>query len=285
MSATPARGAAERVRGLLRCPHCQGRLAPMERTWRCPRGHSFDVARQGYVNLLGGRSPHRGDSAEMLDARTAVLAAGHLDVVTAAVVAACRDLPDGALVEVGAGTAHHLAAVRRALGTRPAIAMDASVAAAKRAARADPDWTTAVVADAWGRWPLEDRSAAAILGIFAPRNGAESARVLVPGGRLVIVVPSADHLGELAAPLGLLGIDPRKDDRLATEAVEHLDLVDATEVRGTREVDRPTAVALALMGPAGHRRGRGELAERAAALPEAVEVTVAVRVLRFTPRS
>ncbi|MEX2504758.1 MAG: hypothetical protein WD378_07905, partial [Egicoccus sp.] len=133
----------------LRCPHCGGALTRVERTWRCDDGHHFDVAKQGYVNLLVGHRHPTGDTATMIGARERVLAAGHLDVVTAALVEACRDLPDGLLVEVGAGTAHHLVAVRRALGERSAVAIDVSVPAARRAGRADPDHTVAVVADVW----------------------------------------------------------------------------------------------------------------------------------------
>ncbi|GGI06636.1 putative RNA methyltransferase [Egicoccus halophilus] len=269
----------------LRCPHDGGALHRAERSWGCARGHRFDVARQGYVNLL--TSPPRrvsGDTAAMLDARQSVLDAGHLDAVTAALVEACVGSPDGVLVEVGAGTAHHLAAVRRVLGERAAVATDLSVAAAKRAARADPGHVTAVVADVWQPWPVLDATAAVVLTVFAPRNGAEAARVLVPGGRLVVVTPASDHLAELRDPLGMLTVDPGKAERLHAELDPHLDHLDTREVRATTTVGRATAAALAAMGPAGHHLDAAALAARAERLPERTEVTVAVHVARFTPR-
>lgn len=270
---------------LLRCPICHGALERGERVWRCAQGHTFDVARQGYVNLTSGRAAHPGDTAGMLDARAAVLGAGHLDVVTEALVAACRDqLPPGGLVEMGAGTAHHLVGVRRALGPRPAIAIDSSVAAAKRAARADPEWTTAVVADAWQPWPLLDGVAAAVLTIFAPRNLPEAARVLRRDGRLLTVTPASDHLAELAGPLGLLGIEPGKDERLRDDAREHFDLLDAREVRAARVLDHHAVLALARMGPSAHHRSPDELADAVTRLPASVPVTIAVRLTRFQPR-
>ena len=63
----------DRILARLRCPVCAEPLtaatAGTTRALRCPRGHSFDTARQGYVNQLAGRSPHTGDSAEMVAAR------------------------------------------------------------------------------------------------------------------------------------------------------------------------------------------------------------------------
>ena len=53
--------------GLLACPHCGRALEPMERRWACPSGHSFDVARQGYLNLSDGPEPANADTAAMLD--------------------------------------------------------------------------------------------------------------------------------------------------------------------------------------------------------------------------
>lgn len=79
---------------------------------RCTRGHSFDRARQGYVNLAAGRAPHSGDTAEMVAARAEFLAAGHYDFITTALCEAARTAyPGGLIVDAGAGTGHHLAAV------------------------------------------------------------------------------------------------------------------------------------------------------------------------------
>src|SRR3954468_1478794 len=74
----------------LRCPVCADTLCRSERTLRCPRGHSFDLARQGYANLTTGRSSHVGDTADMVADRAAFLAAGHYDFIAAALA---RSLP------------------------------------------------------------------------------------------------------------------------------------------------------------------------------------------------
>ena len=234
------------------------------------------------MNLLTGRAVHVGDTATMLDARVAVLAAGHLDVVSRGVIdALADDLPAGVIVEAGAGTAHHLAVGLQALPARAAVAMDASVAAAKRAAAADRSRITSVVADVWQDWPLLDGVAAAVLSVFAPRNLPETARVLVPGGRLIVVTPAQDHLHELRASLGLIEVEAGKQERLVTEAAPHLQLLDRTDVRTTRTVDRATARAIASMGPSGFHLDDAVLQERADRLPAQVQTTIAVTVTRF----
>ena len=151
---------------LLRCPHCTGPLADAGPAVRCPRGHGFDVARQGYLSLLaGGGGTSTADTAAMVQARAAFLGAGHYDALSEAVAAA---VGRGPVVDVGAGTGHHLARVLdRVEG--PGLALDLSKHAARRAARAHPR-AGAVVADAWRALPVADAVAGTVLSVFAPRH-------------------------------------------------------------------------------------------------------------------
>jgi 23S rRNA (guanine745-N1)-methyltransferase len=230
----------------LRCPVCHGPFAAAERALRCPRGHSFDIARQGYVDLTAGRPVHTGDTAEMVAAREALLAAGHFAALTAAVrEAVAREEPD-LVVEVGAGTAHYLAA---ALGENATgLAVDTSKPALKRAARAG-ERIGAVRADIWQGLPIADRSATVILDVFAPRSGAEFARVLRPGGALVVATPAAGHLAELVDALGLIRVDPAKQERLHKSLDPHFVLANARNIRTPLTLSRADALALVAMGP------------------------------------
>ena len=197
---------------LLRCPHCRGPLQHDERTLACPAGHSFDVARQGYVNLLTHGQPKNADTPDMVAARERLLSAGHYRPITAAIADATGGRER--ILEVGAGTGHHLAAAlpEGAVG----IAADISVAAAKRAARAHSK-VAAIVADTWAELPLKDASMDALLCVFAPRNADEFRRVLAPGGSLVVVVPNPGHLAKIRRHHGLLGIDDDKLEHLARD--------------------------------------------------------------------
>ena len=270
---------------VLACPVCGQPLAPDAAGLRCAAGHAFDRARQGHVTLLPpGGSPHEGDSAAMVADRAAFLAAGHYAGITAALAgAALAGPPVRTLVDLGGGTGAHLAGVLDRAPDAAGVVLDASRYAARRAARAHPR-AMAVVADSWARWPLRDAAVDRVLVVFAPRNGAEAARVLAPGGRLVVVTPAADHLTELVGPLGLLTVDPAKADRLAAGMAGHLEPAGATTHREVLSLDHAAVATLVGMGPHARHLDAAELGERVAALPAAVPVTVAVDVTTWQPR-
>src|SRR5258707_409558 len=142
------------------CPVCRRGLAQAtaDAPVRCPSGHSFDPARQGYVQLTAAPLTHPGDSAAMVAARATFLSAGHFATITTAV----RDIaaaawPGGLVADVGAGTGHHLAGVLDVLPAAYGLAVDSSKAAARRSANAHAR-ADAIVADIWR--PLADRRAA-----------------------------------------------------------------------------------------------------------------------------
>lgn len=272
------------VLALLRCPHCAGPLGPGGgRVVRCPAGHAFDVARQGHLSLLAGRRAPAGDTAAMVAARERVLAGGHFEPLSAAVAAAAAEGGAGAIVEVGAGTAHHLARALERAPERRGIALDVSRPALRRAARAHPR-AAAVGADAWRPLPLRDGVAGAVLCVFAPRHGPELHRVLAPGGVLVVATPEPGHLAELRGALGLLDVDPRKPQRLARRLGDGFAPRSSARVAWTMRLDREAQVALAAMGPSAFHVEAAELERRAAALPARLDVTAAVTVAVYDRR-
>jgi 23S rRNA (guanine745-N1)-methyltransferase len=268
--------------GVLACPVCRLGLAADDAGLRCASGHSFDRARQGHVTLLPpAGSPHEGDSAAMVADRAGFLAAGHYAGITAALADAV--LADGTprtVLDAGGGTGAHLAGVLDRVPDAVGVVLDASRYAARRAARSHPR-AMAVVADTWAGWPVRDAALDRVLVVFAPRNGAETARVLRPGGRLVVVTPAADHLLELVGPLGLLTVDPAKGDRLAATLGPHLRPVGSTAYRQQLALDHAAVRTLVGMGPHARHLEETELADRVAALPARVEVTLAVDVGRW----
>ncbi|WP_028058544.1 putative RNA methyltransferase [Candidatus Solirubrobacter pratensis] len=245
----------------LRCPHCGAALHAAGSAIRCEAGHSFDVARQGYVDLMPpGRRP-AGDTAEMVAARAAFLGAGHYEAIAEAVAAEAAG-GDGCVVEVGAGTGHY---VERAAAGRVAIALDTSRYALRRAARAG---LAAVGCDAWRALPVRDGVASAVLCVFAPRHADELRRILAPGGRLVVVTPTPRHLAELVSSLELVTVDARKPQRLA-RALGEPDREQLVEER--LELSREDVRALIAMGPSARHVD-------ADAVARAAETTLSVRV-------
>lgn len=264
----------------LRCPVCHGPLVLDGRVLGCPNGHRFDLARQGYATLAAGAIRHPGDTPTMLDARTVVQDAGMQAAITRGLVEA---VPADArlVVDLGAGTGHHLAAVVDGAPDRHGIAIDSAKAAGKRAARAH-DRVFAVVADVTAELPLGEGVADVVTCVFAPRNGAEIARVLRSGGRLVVITPTPDHLAELVEPLGLLTVDVDKAERLEA-GLPDLRLLGRESVRDTVTVDHPLARAIVGMGPNAFHLSPDDIADRVAGLPDPLAVTIAVEVTTFTP--
>jgi 23S rRNA (guanine745-N1)-methyltransferase len=275
----------ERAVALLACPTCGAGLTATgdDAALRCSSGHAFDRARHGQVTLLPpGHRPPSGDTAEMVADRVSFLGAGHYAGVTEALADAvlAGDEPPGTLLDLGGGTGHHLAAVLDRLPGAVGLGLDSSRYAARRAARAHPR-ALAVVADSWARLPVRDGALDRVLVVFAPRNGAEIARVLRPGGRLVVVTPAADHLAELVGPLGLLRVDPDKAARLAATVEPHLEPVATVPHREVVALDHAAVTTLVGMGPHARHLSREQLAAAVAALPEPVRVTVSVDVTTY----
>jgi 23S rRNA (guanine745-N1)-methyltransferase len=276
----------ERAVALLACPVCGAGLSAAADGVRCAAGHAFDRARQGHVTLLPpGHRPPSGDTAAQVADRVAVLDAGTYAGITAALTTAVlADGPPGTLLDLGGGTGHHLAAVLDRLPDAAGVVLDSSPYAARRAAKAHPR-ALAVVADTWAGLPVRDGAVDRVLDVFAPRNGPETARVLRPDGRLVVVTPAADHLGELVGPLGLLRVDPDKGARTASSLEPHLQQVAAAAHREELALDHAAVRALVGMGPHARHVTPDELAGLVAALPEPVRVSLAVDVTTWAPVS
>jgi len=276
--------ALDDVLDLLRCPHCHRALIRAGAAVRCGEGHSFDVARQGYVSLpTGDAPPHSGDTAEMVAARERILAGGHFAPLAEAMAELAAGGGEGPalVVDLGAGSGWYLA---RVLDRQPAargLAVDLSKPALRRAARAHAR-LAAVGCDVWRPLPLRDGVADLVLNVFAPRDGTEIARILRPGGLALVVTPGASHLEQLIEPLGLLAVDERKDERLAARLEPALRPTDRRELSWTLGLDRTAARDLAAMGPSAFHLTSAELDERVAALPQRVDVTASVTITLAT---
>ena len=291
---------------LLRCPLCGTGFSAEDDSLRCLNGHSYDVARQGYVNLLpGGARPGTADTADMVAARESFLAAGHFSglrdfvcdlakrvVAERAMASASEDPGEGpsdglredCILEVGAGTGYYLAGVLDRFPGRLGLALDISKFAVRRAARAH-ERMAAVVCDAWDTLPVADACASLILDIFAPRNAAEFRRVLRADGALLVVTPSPRHLEELIAALGLLKVDERKPERLEQALASDFTLVDQRTYEERLRLSPADAGALAAMGPSAHHVHAEELAGRLAALGGVIEITLSVVASTYAPRT
>ncbi len=199
----------ERHAGLLACPLCRAAMAVEQGSLRCTAGHSFDFARQGYVNLFTGRHTEDYDAA-LFQARSAVCAAGFFDPMLDAVIGTLRALLNQppaapAVLDAGCGEGSHLQSILERLQTKCGEATEATGAgvdiakpAIQQAARREGIlWAVADLA----RLPFADESFDAIVNILSPANYAEFGRVLGQTGILIKVVPGPQYLRELRQAL------------------------------------------------------------------------------------
>ncbi len=184
------------------CPACGAALERGPRVFRCANGHCFDIAKEGYVNLLPANRRHSsmpGDDREMVNARTSFLNGGWY--------APLRDrLCDAAagwkaehpiLLDAGCGEGYYTAALCDAVAEKSGrvCGIDLSKAAVRRAAKRCPQAEIAV--SSVYHMPLADHSVDILVNCFSPMAEEEFRRVLKPDGLFLYVVPGPGHLWEL----------------------------------------------------------------------------------------
>ena len=175
-------------------------LARQARVFACLAGHSFDIAREGYVNLLPAnhkRSRDPGDNREMIDARRRVHAARLYQPLAervADIVATMAGEGD-AVLDLGCGEGYYAGVVLQRCPGVALYGVDISKAAVRLAARVLTGAQFAVASAA--RVPLPAGSVDAVISVFAPVVGEELQRLLRPGGCYVKVTPAPKHLWAL----------------------------------------------------------------------------------------
>ena len=267
----------------LLCPvrGCGEPLARKERAYHCPRGHSFDLARSGYCNLLqpqDRRSKEPGDPNEAVLARRRFLEAGHGDLLLSALRESVLDVPAVLdVLDIGCGEGFYLGTLA---GERPleAHGLDISTAAVGLAARRYPGacW---FVANADRTLPYPGRSFDLVLSLTARRNAPEVHRVLRPAGRLVVAVPGEDDLIEAReAVLGERLLRSRVES-VRTDFAAHFDL---ESHRTLRRRERLTAAEVRDALAATYRGARESERQRLGRI-EAMDVTLSFDFFIFRP--
>ncbi len=185
---------------MLVCPvrNCRMPLTRSERQLLCERGHSFDVARSGYVNLLqpqDRRSRQPGDTAAAIAGRRRLHDRGVTEPLLPGIAEILTPSASDVVLDAGCGDGFYLGTLARQTGFS-GHGVDISVGAIEAAARRYPEceW---IVANADRFVPYADRSFSIVMSITARMNPGEFRRVLRDDGRLLIAVPAPDDLAEL----------------------------------------------------------------------------------------
>ena len=171
------------------CPVCKKILNGSDKIYSCENRHSFDIAKEGYLNLNLKNSQNTGDNTEMIRARKAFLEKGYYDFLRQEINKYINE-NDG-LVDLACGEGYYTSFFK----AKDKIGIDLSKTGLKIASKADK--TTTYLLCSIFHDPLEDKSADVILTIFAPIAKEEIVRILKDDGIFILVKPDKDHLYEL----------------------------------------------------------------------------------------
>lgn len=248
---------------------CHEPLTREEQRVICARGHSFDIARSGYVNLLqpqDRRSKEPGDTADAVAARRRLHDRGVTGPLLDAIAEITSITSDDAVLDAGCGDGFYLGSLARATGCA-AHGTDISIPAIDAAARryAAVEW---IVANADRFLPYADAAFTRVLSITARMNRSEFRRVIRDDGRLLIAIPAPDDLVEVR------GAGRDRVARTIETFSNEFSLIAQTRASTIAELDRDAVhdVLLSIYRP------------RRIEKVEATRVTFSLDLLLFAPR-
>jgi 23S rRNA (guanine745-N1)-methyltransferase len=229
------------------CPLCRQVLDRQPKAWRCPQNHSFDVAREGYVNLLPVQHKHSrepGDSAEMVAARREFLQAGHYEPLRGALLALLQPLGVRGLLDVGCGEGWYTSVLPRI--AHEVTGLDIAKPAIQSAAKRFPGITWLVGSGA--HLPFGEAALDVVISLFTPLQVGEMQRVLRPGGHVLLVTPAPDHLWSLREQL-FEEVRPHEPDKFLAEFEAAFELQTRQELGFALSLGQADLRRLLLMTP------------------------------------
>ncbi|MFC4652333.1 putative RNA methyltransferase [Lactococcus nasutitermitis] len=189
---------------ILKCPVCASQLTKQDRHYECVDHHTFDLAREGYLNLILNAKKTAGDAKEMMRARQQFLNAGYYEPLSDHINQLLTVIFDSSvknnIVDVGCGEGYYLSRFQQLtelskMSNVDFYGMDISKVGIKMAAKrnANIHWLVANFA----QLPFFDKSVKTILSMFAEYHISEFSRILQENGKIIIVRAGKHHLTEL----------------------------------------------------------------------------------------
>ena len=196
----------------LLCPVCHEKLTINERSYRCLNRHSFDLSRDGYLNLNMKSSQRSGDEKEMIRARRSFLSKDHYLFLRNRLNEIIDELSVESMVDLGCGEGYYTGS----FNVQEKIGIDLSKEALKIASKHDK--RTLYVLKNIFELPLKDSCTDLVTTVFAPVS-REIVRILKDKGHFLLVRPDKRHLYEL---------------KEAVYEHPYLNTVEDVEIRGMR---------------------------------------------------
>lgn len=233
-----------------RCPICKGKVTLNRQSLVCANNHSFDIAKQGYINYIMGKKQFKNYSKESFENRKSILDKGYYSHILNALVETIQSFQKcTSILDVGCGEGYYARNIVDATD-KDVIAFDISKDSVQLAARNDTNHGVAWFVGDLSQLPIKDNTIDCLLNIFTPANYHEFNRVLRKGGYLIKVVPGANHLKEFRS----LVQDQLRNKEFSNERVvdyfdERFSIISQNKVPKTFEISQEDVKVFAEMTP------------------------------------
>ena len=180
------------------CPICQENLTLVETSLKCCNGHSFDLAKFGYVNLTPQIKQSANYDKENFQNRQQILEAGFYQAILEAISDLLSNSKNAkTILDIGCGEGFYSRKLQESNPGKTFYAFDISKDSVQIAAKSEPNWAVNWFVGNLARLPIKDASMDILLDIFSPANYGEFRRVLSKDGILIKVIPTENHLKEI----------------------------------------------------------------------------------------
>ncbi|MDC4525797.1 methyltransferase domain-containing protein [Acinetobacter baumannii] len=265
----------------LMCPVCRQRLELVSKTWRCEQGHSYDIAKQGYVNLHVVQHKHSknpGDTPESVDARRAFLQGGYYQPLQQAVVHLLKQLKAKTVLDIGCGEGYYTSAMQQVV--EQCIGVDIAKNAVQRAAKLNDKVTWVVGTGA--TLPVIDQSMDVCTSLFSPIPQTEILRVLKDDGYLIVVIPATNHLYAMREAL-FEQVNPHTPQKFVKQLQDLFELKEQQVIDAPLVLDQQALKNLIAMTPYAYKASperRMQLEQKAH-----LQVTASFQIYLFQKRN
>ena len=233
------------------CPLCREELRLSGTSLRCANRHTFDIAKQGYVNLVPAAKQSQYYSKQSFENRRTVLEGGcYQHVLEAVLDAVAKYCASGTILDAGCGEGFYARAVQRANPAATMLAFDIAKDSVQLAARDDASMAVKWFVGNLAELPLRDHIFDCILDIFSPIHYGEFQRVVKNNGLIIKVVPGANHDRQLRdlAHEQLRHAD-YSNESVVEQFSEHVDVIENHTVSRTFAMPPEDVLAFAHMTP------------------------------------
>ncbi|WP_054707674.1 putative RNA methyltransferase [Bacillus sp. JCM 19041] len=261
---------------IFQCPHC-GASVDIARgaSMICENRHTFDFAKQGYINLLTSPMTSHYD-AELFDARQKIIMESNLFDSLHEELLPIFKYQQGILLDVGCGEGSHLERLMQQCPNLDGVGLDIAKEGILKAAKSYVDslWIVGDLAKS----PFTEQAVDVILAILSPSNYKEFKRILKPQGTVVKVVPHENYLKELRSYF-FSGENKQSYSNEQTVALfkEHFSDVETTRVTYTKQLSQEELPFLAQMTPLGWSSDKDK--RKAFLQQDSLEVTIDLEIL------